>query len=232
MNRILLAIALLALLVVPATAQDSSYAPGSNYMAQGGNAWYIGGSLVILDGATLQSSGGTAGTGVAVVETFPAVRTATLTFTLTGANDVDVEDGGKTKGVKIFDFPQGHIIILGAVINASITAGGTFSANPADVYYVGVGSADGTQAANADLTSTEQNIIAKQTLDTASGGTLTHAVQTLMGTLAYADNIFDGHTTATALYLNVAVPADNASTATTHAVTGSIKVTYANLGDY
>jgi len=53
-----------------------------------------------------------------------------------------------------------------------------------------------------------------------------------MVTLAYANNVFDGTSTATALYFNVAVPAANASTATTHAVTGTLTVTYANLGDY
>lgn len=174
---------------------------------------------------------GTAGTGVTATEAL-SVRTVTLTFALTGANDIDVADGDKSTGVKVFDFPQGRILLLGAVIDASVTTNDAYNANPNDIYYVGVGTVDGTQAADADLTATEQNIIAKTTLDTASNVTLTHDWHAGMGTLAYADNVFDGTTTATAVFVNVAVPDASNTKASTHAITGTLRLTYVNLGDY
>jgi len=91
---------------------------------------------------------------------------------------------------------------------------------------------DGTQAADADLTSTEQDVIPKTTLDTVSSTTLTLPWTGTMATLAYANNVFDGHSTATKLYLNVAVPDASNTGATTHAVTGTMTVSYLNLGDY
>ncbi|HDI59423.1 MAG TPA: hypothetical protein ENF48_03540 [Desulfobacteraceae bacterium] len=182
--------------------------------------------------AAMTNADGTAATGVAVTESAPVVRAATLTLTLTGDNDIDVADGGKTTGVKIFDFPEGRILILGATADLSITANDVWNDDTDDIYYVSVGTADGTQAADADLTSTEQDIIAKTTIDTDSGDTLTSAITGGMGTLAYANNVFDGTTTATALYFNVAVPDASNTDASTHAVTGTLTVTYVNLGDY
>lgn len=107
-----------------------------------------------------------------------------------------------------------------------------YNANPNDEYYVSVGSVDGTQAADADLTSTEQDIIPKTTLDTVGNTALTLDAHGGMATLAAANNIFDGTTTAETIFLNVAVPDANNTGATTHAVTGTLKLTYVNLGDY
>jgi hypothetical protein len=155
-----------------------------------------------------------------------------LTFTLTGANDIDVADGGKSTGTSIFTFPEGYILILGAVIDASVVTNNVYNASANDIYYVSVGTVDGTQAADADLTSTEADVIPKTTLDTVSSTTLTLPWQSAMATLAYANNVLDGHTSAKHLYLNVAVPDASNTGATTHAVTGTLKITYVNLGDF
>lgn len=185
----------------------------------------------IVGAMTMTAGGGTAATGVAAVETAPVVRTVTLTLTLTGANDIDVGDGGKTAGVKIYDFPEGRIAILGATADLSVTANDVWNDTANDIYYMSVGTADGTQAADADLTTTEQDVIAKTTIDTDSGDDLTDPIQGGMSTFG-TDNLIDGTTTAAALYVNVAVPDASNTGASTHAVTGTLTVTYVNLGDY
>lgn len=156
------------------------------------------------------------------------IHQTTVTFTMTAANDIDVADGGKTAGVKFYDMPEGRILLLGATINASVVTNNVYNANPNDAYYVSIGSADGTQAADADLTGTEQDIIPKTTLDTVGSTTLTLPFKAALAASAH----FDGTTTAMDLYFNVAVP-DAANTgATTHAVTGTLTITWINLGDY
>ena len=190
-------------------------------------------AITATDNITItEASRGTAGTGVAAASEVGVIVTDTLTFTLTGANDIDVDDGGKTKGTLIYTFPEGRILLLGAVLDASIVTNNVYNANPNDEYYVSVGSVDGTQAADADLTSTEQDIIPKTTLDTVGNTALTLDAHGGMATLAAANNIFDGTTTAETIFLNVAVPDANNTGATTHAVTGTLKLTYVNLGDY
>lgn len=201
-----------------------------------GDAITVTGTPTFATVSGITAGGGTAATGVAAAESFPAVKKLTLTFTLTGANDIDVADGGKTTGYKVFDFPEGRILIFGAVVNASITTNAAYNADANDIYYVGIGTADGTQAADADLTTTEQDVIPKTTIQTDTGGgansILTSDWHSNMGTLAYANNEFDGTTTPAALYVNVAVPDASNTGATTHAITGTLTVTYANLGDY
>jgi hypothetical protein len=156
------------------------------------------------------------------------IHQTTVTFAMTGANDIDVADGDKTTGVKVYDFPAGRILILGATINALVTTNNAFNANPNDVYYVGVGTADGTQAADADLTNTEQDIIPKTTLDSVGNTDLDLDWHAALAASAQ----FDGTSTAVDLYVNVAVPAASNSKASTHAVTGTMTVTWINLGDY
>lgn len=186
---------------------------------------------IVYDGTadgTVASGKGTA------VDALSGVHQLTYTFTMTGDNDVDVLDGGKTTGVKVYDFPQGRIAIIGAVINASITTNDAYNAHANDDYYVSLGSADGTQAADADLTGTEQDIIPKTTIATDTAGANTKLTSDWHGQMTTFDtnNILDGTTTAGALYVNVAVPDAANTKASTHAITGTVTITYVNLGDY
>lgn len=151
-----------------------------------------------------------------------------ITFTLTGDHDIDVDDGGKSAGVKVFDMPEGRLSVLGVTIDASTVTNNVYNASTNDIYYVSVGTVDGTQAADADLTSTEADIIPKTTLDTVSSTTLTLTWKTALAAAAQ----FDGTTTPVDLFVNVAVPDASNTDATTHAITGTMTITWINLGDY
>jgi len=152
-----------------------------------------------------------------------------LTLTLTGANDLDLAgDADNSKGVKVYDFPVGRIHVLGATINASVTVNNAFNASDNDIFYMAVGSVDGTQAANADLTSTEADLIPKTTLDTESNATLTLDWHAALAAAAQ----FDGTTTALDVFVNAAVANASTTKAVTVAVTGTLTITWINLGDY
>lgn len=154
------------------------------------------------------------------------IHQTVLTLTLTGANDLDLADGAHGTGVKIYDLPEGRILVLGATINASVAHNGAFNASTADTFSFAVGTAVG--ADDDDLTSTEADLIPKLTLDTADGATSPLAAAGALAASAH----FDGTTTAKDVYVNVACAAANNSDATTYAVTGTLTLTWINLGDY
>jgi hypothetical protein len=152
-----------------------------------------------------------------------------LTLTLSGANDLDLAgDADCSAGIKIYDFPAGRIHILGATIDASVVVNDAFNASTNDVFHVSVGSVDGTQAANGDLTGTEADLIPKTTLDTVSNTTLTLPWKTALAAAAQ----FDGTTTALDVFVNAAVANASTTKAVTVAVTGTLTLTWLNLGDY
>jgi hypothetical protein len=194
----------------------------------------VGGVKTFSSAIKTAADVGTASTGVAAAEYGDgAIHKTVLTLTLTGDNDIDIADSAdKTKGTKLYDFPAGYVRILGATCDLSNTTNAAYNATAADQYFIGIGTADGTQAANADLTGTEQDIIAKTTHDTDSGaGANTQLTNTLKAAMA-TDAAFDGTSTAVALWLNIATPDANTSAPTTHAVTGTVTVVWVNLGDF
>lgn len=150
-----------------------------------------------------------------------------LRFTLTSANDIDLADGADHgAGVKVYDFPAGRILILGAVIDGYVTCNDAFNADPNDVFYLACGSA--TAADDADLTSTEADIIPKTTFDTVGNTVAAFDWHSQLATSAQ----FDGTSSALDLYVNAAVADASTTKAVTIAVTGTITITWANLGDY
>ncbi len=189
----------------------------------------IDGTLAVTGTVTLGAApvyAGGAGAIVAdkatVVETGDGyIHKTVLTLTLTGDNDLDLADGDHGTGVKIYDFPEGRILVMGAVADIDMATTG-INADPNDTYYVALGSATG--ADDADLTSTEADIIAKITADGADTATAN-------GQLA-ASAQFDGTTTPLDLYFNVACADANNSGASTYAATGTVTITWINLGDY
>ena len=160
------------------------------------------------------------GKATAAVSTSGIVRQTTLTLTLTGANDIDLADGADHgAGVKVYTFPAGRILVLGAVINCTTTiAGASEGAKTVDLAVGTVTAAD-----DATLTGTEANIIPSTATD--------NGADTWKAALA-ASAQFDGTTTAVALYVNAGVEDAVSESAVTVAISGTLVVTWINLGDY
>jgi hypothetical protein len=134
----------------------------------------------------------------------------------------DAGAAGCHGGTKIYDFPAGNVIILGATTDLAITAGSGGITDTASV--VGsVGSAvAGTD--NATLTTTEANIVP------STAATLTGGVGACDGE-STAAAILDGTATAVDAYLNFAVPDAGSSASDTLSVTGTVTIVWVALGD-
>jgi hypothetical protein len=157
------------------------------------------------------------------------VHKTVITLALTGANDLDLAgDADNSIGVKVYDFPAGRIHILGVVVDAVCVVNDAFNASANDVFLVSLGSADATQAANAVLDSTEADLLPSTILDTISNTTLSLALKAALVAAA----VFDGTTTALDLFVNAAVTNASTTKAVTLAITGTITITWINLGDY
>jgi len=205
-------------------AEDTTFQPGV-YRAHGGNELVIGadGTLTLYSAMKSEYDNGAVVSGkcTAVEYGNGVVHQTVLTLTLTGTNDIDLADGANHgTGVKIYDFPAGRILILGAVING-VTAIAGASGGGATLP-LAVGTAVG--ADDATLTLTEANIIPSTA--TANGAS------TFKAALA-VEAQFDGATTdAVDLYFNAAVTDAVSASAVTIAVTGTLTITWVNLGDY
>ena len=156
-----------------------------------------------------------------------ALHQTTLTLTLTGANDLDLADGADHgTGVQIYDFPAGRIHIIGVTINASVVCNNAFNADPNDIFYLGCGTV--TAGDEGTLAGTEQNLIPVTTIDTVGNTTLTNDWHAALA----ADAVFDGTGTAVDLFVNAAVANTATTKAVTIAITGTMTITWINLGDY
>ena len=158
------------------------------------------------------------------------LRQTILPLALTGAADLDLADGADHgTGVKVYDFPAGRISILGAMINASVVCNDAFNASPNDIFYLSCGSV--TAADDGDLTGTEADIIPKTTIDTVGNTTLTNDWHAALAASAMFNN-----TTSDSgpldLFVNAAVANASTTKAVTLAITGTLQVTWINLGNY
>lgn len=209
------------------------------YKKQGGDELVIGygGLLTRVDSAGAEHhepaadlpGAVVAGKCTAIEQLSGIIHKTILTLNLTAANDLDLAgDADNGVGVKIYDFPPGRILLLGALIDAEVVCNDAFNASPNDVFKIGVGSVSGTQAADGDLTSTEQDIIPSTTIDTQSNTVLTNALKAALATSAQ----FDGTSSAPDLYVNAAVLNASTSKAVTIAITGTLTLFWINLGDY
>ena len=160
------------------------------------------------------------------VEYAAAAQKTVLTFTLTGDHDLDLADGDHGTGIKVYDFPGGRILILGATIDASVTTSANYEASPNDVFVVACGTEVG--ADDNTLTGTEADLIPSTELDTVGATELTLDWHAALAASAH----FDGTGTPKDLYVNVACTAASASGANTYAITGTMTISWVNLGNY
>lgn len=182
--------------------------------------------------STVASISGVSATGTANGATVVAseyvwgpFHRTTLTCTatpITVADDAGVAQYGGAG--KVYDFPQGLIQCLGAVVTGSITMGATGTFIDAWSGVLGLGSA--ACSTGATLTGTEADFMASTTVSaaTAKVATIDSVSPSVLAPL-------DGTATAKDLYLNLAIADDATHTAGTGTFTGTIVINWMNVGD-
>lgn len=181
--------------------------------------------LTSLDLGTLTSF-----TTESTLEKKGILHQSVITFNGVAVSLVDANVGG---GTKIYTFPEGRVLILGATLNSLATTTTSVLAstlNTGVTLSCGVGSIQTTTQNSGTLATTQQDIIAAFT-NTAST-TINVAGASANGFLA-ASAQFNGTTTAQAIYLNFGVPtATDIDADATITATGALTITWINLGDY
>ena len=167
--------------------------------------------------------GAAAGTCTAVEWGDGAIHKTVVTLNAVG---VTLADGAHGSGELIYTFPQGVVKILGVTLDGTVTNTALFNASTADTYSFALGQV--VAADDDDLTSTEATVFAKVTEDTVDGSVLSFASDGYFAT----DLAIDGHTTPATIYANWAIAAANNSDANDFTLTGTVTITWVNLGDY
>lgn len=132
-------------------------------------------------------------------------------------------------GVKVYDFPEGMILFLGAVIDGSVT----IAADTAAATYDGdVALGTVTATTGADLVSTEADLLISNALTTAAAQVANCDAQPSATQITESGALWsDGTATAKDMYLNF-VADESAENATgTGSFTGTIEFSYIVLGD-
>lgn len=170
--------------------------------------------------------GTASGTGVVATEYGNGVVHKTvLTLTAAQIPTTDATTAGASGGLKVYTFPEGVIQVLGASYNLTTARVSTGLATTAAM--VGsLGTVSALTEGDATLTSTEADIIASTT------GTLTAGAGSFKKHGSINTTAFDGHTTPVPVWLNTAVVDAGTSANDALACTGTITLSWVNLGDY
>lgn len=131
---------------------------------------------------------------------------------------------------KLYDFPEGAILIFGAVIDGSITLGvtGTIENNWAG----GIALGTITATTGATLISTEADILKEVDVSAATAKVaVVDAVPSVTQIDQSAAVWLDGTGTAKDMYLNLVVDDSGTHTSGTGTYTGTVQVVWLNLGD-
>lgn len=139
-----------------------------------------------------------------------------------------VVNGTEYQGTKIYDFPEGRILVLGCVatLQQKTTSDPTTTLNASVTGAIGVGTAT---ASATTLATTMQDII--PTTAFTSSATINVAGTAVSAALA-ASAQFDGTGTAKDLFLNTAyATTGDVDADATQTISGWIKITWINLGD-
>jgi hypothetical protein len=170
-------------------------------------------------------AGAVNGATVSASEGSPKVQRTVLTLTATPVTIADDAGVAQYGGAgKIYDFPEGLVQVLGAVISGTLTMGdtGTFINTFTGVVSLGTAAA-GT---GATLVGTEADIMASNVVAAA-----TAKVATIDGVSTGVAAPLDGTAGAKGVYLNVAIADDATHTAGTGHFTGTVTLSWIKLGD-
>jgi hypothetical protein len=129
-------------------------------------------------------------------------------------------------GVQLYDFPAGWINRLGVVATFSHILAG--AGGLADAWDGDIGFGSVTAVEDGGLASTEVDWVPTTSLPQAAAGDVTTGIANSTVT---EQTICDGHSTACDLFMNFEADDADCSAADTLAVTGTVKVTWINLGD-
>lgn len=213
----------------------NSYYPGLGTIPPNVGA---GGLLGIIEDAFNEAApaelgtpdeGAAAGTGVVVTSTEVGhVQKVTLTLT-----DVEVpltDEAGVVAygGLKVFDWPAGLILFMGAVMDLALTKD---AAGVNDDWDGDISLGTVTASNNATLSSTEQDLIPTTATPQAVAGVTTGDGKS---TSTEAAKVLDGTATAKDMFLNILVDdADHnvGGTATNIIVNGTITFSFLVIGD-
>lgn len=207
--------------MVEAVKARDSHQP-LNYRDKGGNRQVFGGEVVYKTGVSIKTerNNGAVGTNVTVVEEIPQVHRTILTVAQVIAMTDATTNGSEGSGI-LYTFPEGNILILGAVANLTLTRVGTaIGATAALVAALGSVAA----AADATLTGTEANIVPSTVATMTAGIGAMNKESTAPVTL-------DGTNTPAVCRLNLAVPDADSSGNDSITATGTVQITWINLGD-
>jgi len=175
--------------------------------------------------------GAKAGATVSVMEYGDSILHKTvLTLAATPITVTDEAGVGQYGGVKIYDFPEGLILSLGAVIDASVTLGVTGTITDTWEGDVGLG----TTVINDSTGSVagHDEILETTAVAAATGKVAAIDAVTLADTLVESGAVWlNGTATAKDLYLNLDVDDSGTHTTGTGTITGTVTITWINLGD-
>lgn len=229
---------------------DIALPPGGDFYGSGGDMTTAGalttqGNLTVA--GTITSSGALAVTGAitatGAIDGVPTDTSAGVTsvstdvdtygqvvkktITLTNAT-VTLEDSkADGNGLKILDVQEGAFTLLGALADLSVVSNDAFNASTNDIFYSSLGTAAAADA-DADLTSTEADIIPKTTIDTTGSTVLTNDFHAVLASPA----IFDGTGTAKDIFVNCAVADASTTGPVTNKVSGTVILYLMKQGDY
>ena len=157
------------------------------------------------------------------------VRSVTLTCTALDLAFTDQPGTVLYSGTKVYDFPEGMILFLGAVIDGSVTvaadtAGATFDGD------VSLGTV--TASNNTTLTSTEADLMISNSLTTAVAQVANCDSQSSATQVTESAAVWlDGTATAKDMYLNFVVDESAFNATGDGSFTGTIQFSYIVLGD-
>ena len=188
---------------------------------------YIGGGIQMTDTVNPYDLGSTPLSTVSVKhEQFgPFVKS---TFTLANVAQ-SVVNGTEYQGTKIYDFPEGRLLVLGvtATLQQKTTSALASTINASSTGAVSLGTAT---ASATTLSSTMADLLPSTAF--TSSATVNVAGTAVKGALA-ASAHFDGTTTAKDMYLNTAyATTTDVDGDGTQTISGTVVVVWVNLGDY
>lgn len=164
---------------------------------------------------------GTAGTGV----TQQKLTSLLVTEELTAAADVTITDADASGGygaLKLVDLASSHLLVIGALLDVTLTGDGVNIAADAAVD-IAIGTA--AEAADATLDGTSADIIAKVDADFTTSTSSPTGVGVPSGTPV----VIDASGGSSAIYLNLGVPDADISDDGVISVAGTVRLVYLDI---